>query len=146
MDSAFATLHIGIIGFDLDLYKAELCMKGHIDYGLNILKVSFIFTYLFLSNVLFQYVCILIFFICVFWHIGIQSSLFMMPGSISVNRIIREACIPISVTRGHYNTDIQGHAAPSQRTPSVIDQHSICWPRSLNAIIKIIHQHKHVLF
>ena len=52
LDSAFATLHIGIIGFDLDIFKAELCMKGHIEYGLNILKVSFIFTVLFYSNVL----------------------------------------------------------------------------------------------
>ena len=70
MDSAFATLHIGIIGFDLDLYKAELCMKGHIDYELNILKVSFIVTHLILSNVPFLYVCILISFI---WCFGILA-------------------------------------------------------------------------
>ena len=57
LDSAFATLHFGFIGFDLHLFKAELCMKGHIEYGLNILKVSFIFTVLFHCNVL-VYSCV----------------------------------------------------------------------------------------
>ena len=39
LDSAFATAHIGIIGYDFDFFRAELCVKGGIDYGLNILKV-----------------------------------------------------------------------------------------------------------
>ena len=58
MDSVFATLHIGIIGFDLDIFKAELCMKGHIEYELNILKVSFIISVQFQSKV-HLYSCVL---------------------------------------------------------------------------------------
>ena len=51
LDSAYAILHVGIFGFDLTIFKAELCVKGHIEYELNILKVS-IFTFLFHSNIL----------------------------------------------------------------------------------------------
>ena len=77
MDSVFATLHIGIIGFDLDIFKAELCMKGQIEvfkilngyenidrnmffieYELNILKVSFIISVQFQSKV-HLYSCVL---------------------------------------------------------------------------------------
>ena len=36
---AWATVHVGIIGFDFDMFRAELCFKGGIEYGLNILKV-----------------------------------------------------------------------------------------------------------
>ena len=39
LDSAYAVMHVGIIGFDLDIFRAELCFKGGIEYDLNILKV-----------------------------------------------------------------------------------------------------------
>ena len=39
LDSAFATIHIGIFGIDFDIFRGELCFKGGIQYGLNILKV-----------------------------------------------------------------------------------------------------------
>ena len=40
LDSAFATLHIGLIGFDFDIFRAEFCFKTGIEYELNTLKVS----------------------------------------------------------------------------------------------------------
>ena len=40
MDSVYATIHIGLFGFDVDIFRGELCFKGGIQYGLNILKVS----------------------------------------------------------------------------------------------------------
>ena len=40
LDSAYASAHIGIIGYDIDFFRAEICVKGGIDYGLNILKVG----------------------------------------------------------------------------------------------------------
>lgn len=39
-DKAWATVHVGIFGFDLDIFRAELCYKGEIGYDLNILAVS----------------------------------------------------------------------------------------------------------
>ena len=45
MDSSFITFHVGLLGKDYDLVKAELCMKGHVGYQLNILKVNFSITY-----------------------------------------------------------------------------------------------------
>ena len=87
MDSAFATLHVGIIGFDLDLYKAELCMKGHIEYELNILKVSFIVThlvmYLFCTYV-FLFPSFGVFHILAYFTYTISGS--------NVNHFIREVC------------------------------------------------------
>ena len=50
MDSAFVTLHVGLIGKDYDIVKAEVCMKGHVGYDLNILKVNFSITVMFYSN------------------------------------------------------------------------------------------------
>ena len=41
-DTAYAIMHMGIIGQNLELIKAELCFKGKIEYELNILAVSFI--------------------------------------------------------------------------------------------------------
>ncbi|KAI0234744.1 hypothetical protein LSAT2_014923 [Lamellibrachia satsuma] len=38
LDSAFATLHIGLIGFDFDIFRAEFCFKTGIEYELNTLK------------------------------------------------------------------------------------------------------------
>ena len=39
-DKAYATIHLGFLGMDLHLFKAELCFKGSIKYDLNILAVS----------------------------------------------------------------------------------------------------------
>ena len=39
LDSAFATIHIGLFGIDFDIFRGEICFKGGIQYGLNILKV-----------------------------------------------------------------------------------------------------------
>ena len=50
MDSAFVTLHVGLIGKDYDIVKAEVCIKGHVGYDLNILKVNFSITVMFYSN------------------------------------------------------------------------------------------------
>ncbi|KAI0217504.1 hypothetical protein LSAT2_030722 [Lamellibrachia satsuma] len=38
LDSAFATIHIGLFGIDFDIFRGEICFKGGIQYGLNILK------------------------------------------------------------------------------------------------------------
>ena len=50
MDSAFITFHVGIIEKDYDIVKAEVCMKGHVGYQLNILKVNFSIAAMFYSN------------------------------------------------------------------------------------------------
>ena len=38
-DKAYATIHLGILGLQLDFFRAELCFKGNIRYEINILKV-----------------------------------------------------------------------------------------------------------
>lgn len=39
-DTAYAIIHVGFLAKDLDLFRAELCFKGTIEYDLNILAVS----------------------------------------------------------------------------------------------------------
>ena len=39
LDTAWAEVHVGIFGLNYDIFRAELCYKGGIEYGLNILKV-----------------------------------------------------------------------------------------------------------
>ena len=59
LDSAFATIHIGIFGIDFDIFRGELCFKGGIEYGLNILKVRTI-TILYLHEYINNFVAVLI--------------------------------------------------------------------------------------
>ena len=40
-DGTWATIHVGILNFDFDIFRAEICFKGKIEYELNILGVSF---------------------------------------------------------------------------------------------------------
>ena len=42
LDEAFATLHIGLIGFDFDIFRLDFCFNGGTEYDLNILKVDVI--------------------------------------------------------------------------------------------------------
>ncbi|XP_052224342.1 uncharacterized protein LOC127839993 [Dreissena polymorpha] len=37
-DGAYAEAHVGMIGFKIDIVKAYVCFKGHIEYDLNVLK------------------------------------------------------------------------------------------------------------
>ena len=39
-DEAYAVIHLGILGTDIDVLRAKLCFYGGIKYELNILKVS----------------------------------------------------------------------------------------------------------
>ena len=39
LDKAWAELHVGMFAFNNDIFRAELCFKGRVEYGLNILKV-----------------------------------------------------------------------------------------------------------
>ena len=39
-DGAWVTVNIGILNYNFDLFRAEICFKGKIEYELNILKVS----------------------------------------------------------------------------------------------------------
>ena len=41
LDKAWVTAHLGILGFDYHLFKAELCFRGDIKYDLNMLAVSY---------------------------------------------------------------------------------------------------------
>ena len=41
-DAAWATIHVGILGFDLTIFKAEICFKGGIEYHLNMLAVCLV--------------------------------------------------------------------------------------------------------
>ncbi|KAK2165040.1 hypothetical protein NP493_1368g00013 [Ridgeia piscesae] len=38
LDTAWAEVHVGIFGLNYDIFRAQLCYKGGIEYGLNILK------------------------------------------------------------------------------------------------------------
>lgn len=38
-DGAFADIHVDIINLQIDIVKAYVCFKGHIEYNLNVLKV-----------------------------------------------------------------------------------------------------------
>ena len=38
-DKAWATVHLGLLGFDFHIFLADLCYKGSIGYDLNILEV-----------------------------------------------------------------------------------------------------------
>ena len=38
-DGAFAEAHVAVLDFQVDIVKAFVCFKGHINYNLNILKV-----------------------------------------------------------------------------------------------------------
>ncbi|KAK2165104.1 hypothetical protein NP493_1383g00012 [Ridgeia piscesae] len=38
LDTAWAEVHVGIFGLNYDIFRAELCFKGGIEYELNILK------------------------------------------------------------------------------------------------------------
>ena len=42
LDEAFATLHIGIIGLDHDIFKLVFCFHMDLQYDRNILKVNII--------------------------------------------------------------------------------------------------------
>ena len=39
-DGAWVTINIGILNYNFDLFRAEICFKGQIEYELNILKVN----------------------------------------------------------------------------------------------------------
>ena len=38
-DGAWVTVNVGILNYNFDLFRAEICFKGKIEYELNILKV-----------------------------------------------------------------------------------------------------------
>ena len=44
-DGAFAEAHVALLDFQIDIVKAFICFKGHINYDLNILKVFIRITY-----------------------------------------------------------------------------------------------------
>ena len=37
-DHAYAEAHAGVIGFKVDIVKALICYRGHVEYDLNVLK------------------------------------------------------------------------------------------------------------
>lgn len=53
-DAAWATLHIGLLGFDYDVFRAEICFKGDIHYEVNILAVSIVLTFTMYHNYLYH--------------------------------------------------------------------------------------------
>lgn len=42
-DEAYARLHLGVIGENVDIIQASLCFKGDTNYNINILQVSLLF-------------------------------------------------------------------------------------------------------
>ena len=38
-DDAHAEAHVGLLNFQVEIVKATICFKGHIEYNLNVLKV-----------------------------------------------------------------------------------------------------------
>ena len=38
-DDAHAEAHVGLLNYHVDIVKASICFKGHIEYNLNVLKV-----------------------------------------------------------------------------------------------------------